>query len=184
MALKELARGRRAAREVARALRAAIEKVIEKSRALEQLSELENRIDSVFGRAPAPSARAPAPTPPAASPEESEDIDLGPASAEEAENPGDLDADTDPIPPRAERSTAASGRARMIEVSPALEEFLKKIEAFVALVERGDMARAAVVAEDLRKAIESFDPRVYLPKLLAPYFRLLALRVEDLEPHW
>jgi hypothetical protein len=74
--------------------------------------------------------------------------------------------------------------ARMIEVSPALEDFLQKLAAFEQLIERGDMTKAAVVAEDVRRVVESFDPRVYLPNVLAPHFRLLASNVEELSPFW
>lgn len=178
-----------AAREAAKELRTAIEKVVVKSRSVEQLSELENRIESVFGRAPAPSAPASAPSAPApsaetpASTDESDVPDLGPPSAEEPEQPDDFADEIHPFSPGSS-GTGERLAARSIEISPALDAFLKKIDAFEALIERGDMSRASVVAADIRDAIETFDPRVYLPKLLAPYFRLLALHIDDIASSW
>jgi hypothetical protein len=46
------------------------------------------------------------------------------------------------------------------------------------------MAKAAVVAYDVRRALEGFDPKVYLPKLLSSYFSVLSTHVDQLAPHW
>ena len=72
----------------------------------------------------------------------------------------------------------------MIEVSPALARFILKLEAFAGLVERGEMGKAAIVARDIKAAVDDFDPRVYLPALLAPHFRLLSAHIEAIAPHW
>lgn len=61
---------------------------------------------------------------------------------------------------------------------------LRKLEAFEALVKRGDMGKAAVVAQDIDACVQSFDPRVYLPKLFMPYFRLLSANIGSIAPHW
>ena len=51
-------------------------------------------------------------------------------------------------------------------------------------MDRGDYARAAIVASDINRIVESFDPRVYLPRLFAGFYRRLAGGVGDLSPHW
>jgi hypothetical protein len=68
--------------------------------------------------------------------------------------------------------------------SPALRTFLDKLGAFAALMERGDYSRAAIIASDINHIVEHFDPRVYLPRLLSPYFRRLSAGVDELSPHW
>ncbi len=149
-------------------LRGAIEKMIERPRATEQLSELENRIDTFFYREPAPEPAPPAPAQPEAS-----------AGAEKIAEPA-------PAPREAPRQpeTQPEPKTRMIEVSPALEQFMRKLEAFERLVARGDMNKAAIVADDVRRTVENFNPRVFLPKLLTPHYRLLAGCIGDLTSHW
>ena len=68
--------------------------------------------------------------------------------------------------------------------SPALRLFRDKMAAFAVLMERGDFARAAVVAGDINTVIDHFDPRIYLPRLLSPYFKRLASGVGNLAPYW
>ena len=85
-----------------------------------------------------------------------------------------------PSPPRPRPRELAT----TIEVSPAMATFLTKIRAFEVLVERGDLVRAAVVADDLRRTIEQFDPRVYLPQLFVRHFSLLSEHISTLAPMW
>jgi hypothetical protein len=68
--------------------------------------------------------------------------------------------------------------------SPALRLLRDKIAGFEALMERGDHARAAIVASDITRIVESFDPRVYLPRLFAGFYRRMASGAEELAPHW
>ncbi len=68
--------------------------------------------------------------------------------------------------------------------SPALRTFLDKLGAFATLMDRGDYPRAAIIASDINHIVEHFDPRVYLPRLLSPYFRRLSAGVDELSPHW
>lgn len=88
-----------------------------------------------------------------------------------------------PLPPaRVER---AVGRAASDEDdAPAMRLLRQKLAAFQELASRGDLARAAIVARDLERVIEHFDPRVYLPRLFAPFFRRLASSGEALTPFW
>ncbi|MGK3983870.1 type VI secretion system protein IglI family protein [Sorangium sp. So ce136] len=71
-----------------------------------------------------------------------------------------------------------------IPTSPALKLLLQKLRAFETLVERGELQKAAIVAHDVRRTVESFDPKVYLPSLFSSYFARLAAHVDELSPHW
>ena len=55
----------------------------------------------------------------------------------------------------------------------------RKMRAFAELVEAGENARAALVADDINTIIGSFDPLLYFPKLFSDYMRLLALHTRD-----
>jgi hypothetical protein len=50
-----------------------------------------------------------------------------------------------------------------LEHSPALDQLLRKLDAFDMLVECEDFSRASLVASDVLHVIEHFDPLVYLP---------------------
>lgn len=101
----------------------------------------------------------------------------------EDEEPEDED-EPEPPEPAVSRGRPGHSAAITIEVSPALAQLLRRIEAFQALVDRDEIARAAVVAHDLQRAIDAFDPRRYLPGILAAYCGLLSARIEDIAPCW
>jgi hypothetical protein len=84
----------------------------------------------------------------------------------------------------ARRASDYEEEATTLTVSPALQHFVRKLEAFEHLVSSGNLAKAAIVAHDIRSVIAAFDPMIYLPNLLAPHFRLLSNNVEDLSPYW
>jgi hypothetical protein len=127
--------------------------------------------------APPPSAPAPAskpaapaatrkptrPPPPAPPP---------PSAPAPAAAPDDAPAKLAPVPDKLE-----------VAVSPALQLLLQKLQAFAILVDRGELQKAAVVARDLEKVLAAFDPKVYLPALLSPYFARLSAHVDDLAPY-
>lgn len=69
-----------------------------------------------------------------------------------------------------------------IRASPALHQLALRIQLFTRLIEQQAVTHAAVVAEELQRALDRFDPRVYIPTLLAPYLSTLADSSEDLEP--
>ncbi|WP_437580601.1 type VI secretion system protein IglI family protein [Sorangium sp. So ce887] len=163
----------RACLEAAAAFEAAAAERIASPRCIVELAGLKTRIELCLQRMP---QREPPPEPVAA-PE---------AGADAAAK--DVDADAGAAPPAAgiepsEPAPQAPG-ARMIQVSPALERFIRKLEAFAGLVEQGEMGKAAIVARDIKAAVDDFDPRVYLPALLAPHFRLLSTHIEAIAPHW
>ncbi|GAB4556958.1 MAG: hypothetical protein Tsb0020_00650 [Haliangiales bacterium] len=88
-------------------------------------------------------------------------------------------------PATRQRASAAPGAGDLdSEEAPAMQLLRRKLRAFETLVERQDVAKAAIVASDLREIVQNFDPVVYLPKLFASYFRLLAASVDELLPYW
>jgi hypothetical protein len=113
-------------------------------------------ITAIEAAAPAPKASEPRPRPASAS---------APAPAGSVEAPAPV-PDTLPL-----------------AVSPALRLLLRKLAAFETLVGRGDLLRAAIVSSDLQRALETFDPKLYIPSLLASYFATLSQRVDDVTPH-
>jgi len=159
------------------ALAAAIDAVLESPQSGRELVALRVRTEAVFQRLPPPPPPAPAPA--LAQPEPEPE----PAEAEEAD---DFHDEPPPSPARVdqEMTSHSAPPPRTIEVSAALEQFIRKLEAFDLLVRRGEMGKAAIVAQDVRRVVERFDPRVYLPALLAPHFRLLSSHIGDIAPHW
>lgn len=69
-----------------------------------------------------------------------------------------------------------------LAASLPLRKLARTIQRFVQLVEQEDFVAAAVVAAEVQGAIEHFDPRLYLPAVLTPYFTTLASSSDELEP--
>jgi hypothetical protein len=108
-----------------------------------------------------------------------------PASTHEPELEGAFsDVAREETPRFARRASDYEGDGATLRVSPALRQFIRKLEAFEYLVSSGALAKAAIVAHDIRNVIAAFDPMVYLPDLLAPHFRLLSVNVDELSPYW
>ncbi|MFP2908789.1 type VI secretion system protein IglI family protein [Pyxidicoccus sp. 3LFB2] len=104
-----------------------------------------------------------------------------------ASEPASEPAPTAPAePPPANAAPAPSAPTREsgpgLPISPALVLLLRKLEAFGALLERGELAKAGVVATDVLGTVEHFDPRVYLPALFTPFFSGLSTHAQALEP--
>ncbi|HWN67037.1 MAG TPA: type VI secretion system protein IglI family protein [Haliangium sp.] len=102
------------------------------------------------------------------------------AAATPAQTPAAVPAQT----PAAGAPDTAPTIGMHAAMSSAMHVLLRKLRGFEALVERGDMDRAAVVASDIKQIIESFDPLVYLPALFSTYFKLLHRSMNELMPHW
>jgi hypothetical protein len=79
-------------------------------------------------------------------------------------------------PPRAGDEPVAAG-------SPALTVLQAKLAGFQTLVARRELARAAVVAGDLRATLASFDPITYFPSMFAAYFKTLHQVIDELGPY-
>jgi hypothetical protein len=67
--------------------------------------------------------------------------------------------------------------------SPALSSLRHKLHGFEVLVQRGEFAKAAIIARDVQRIIEQFDPVEFLPSLFAGYFRAMNQRLNELSPH-
>ncbi len=166
----------------AEALTQTITAVIESPQSVRELAALRVRCEGVFQRVPPPPPPPPAPPP---APEEAAPSEPPAAPIEEAADDPDID-EPSASEPRSDREKPypSAPPPRTIEVSAALDHFIRKLEAFDLLVSRGEMGKAAIVAQDVRRVVERFDPRVYLPALLAPHFRLLSSHIDDIAPHW
>jgi len=67
--------------------------------------------------------------------------------------------------------------------SPALVALRAKLRGFQDLVARGELAKAAVVASDVRALLANFDPVVFFPAIFAGYFKALHHVVDELTPY-
>lgn len=80
------------------------------------------------------------------------------------------------------QDTAPKEIMPMLPISPALGLLMRKLQGFNALVDGGDFLKASVVASDVLATLEHFDPRIYLPALLTPFFTRLSTHAQDMEP--
>jgi hypothetical protein len=85
----------------------------------------------------------------------------------------------------AERATVRAkdvqGGSITIEGSPALLQLVRRIQAFQTLCKRGELRKAAVVADSVLTTLDAFDPRVFFPSLFLPFFSLLSENAEEIE---
>lgn len=149
--------------ELALQLREVIHQLVETPRALQHLSDLIGRLERHFNRLPVPATETP---------DREDDADEPEPEPEEPEPPV-------VVMPRARLGEPPA----VIDSSPRLEGLKRKIALFQRLIERGDLPRAAIVADDLGRIVDDLDPRLYLPRLLAPHYRRLGKHAEELEPH-
>lgn len=73
-------------------------------------------------------------------------------------------------------------RVELLAAQPFLD-LCRKLAAFEALVKKGQLEKAALVAEDVAAHVEAFDPRVHFPDLFAGYARLFAKHAVALQEH-
>jgi hypothetical protein len=169
------------------ALRDALIEALETPQSKDPLSELDARIRMHFDRVPAPAKPAPRPAPEPepepepATPDESsaEEREEPSPDAEESKESAPEDRDEQPRSPDTGHAPAGT-----IAVSPAFAQLLRKIDAVGALLSRGDTERAAVIADDVRRTLKQFDPKVFFPDVFLPYFRLLSENIDEISPHW
>jgi hypothetical protein len=95
-------------------------------------------------------------------------------------------------------AVAAAGRARtgdrpvragspdevLVVGSPALATLQAKLRGFQDLVARGELAKAAVVASDVRAVLANFDPVTFFPAMFAAYFKALHRAIDELAPYF
>lgn len=100
---------------------------------------------------------------------------------------GDPPAASPPASGRRVRSgmdRASSSDAAIVAGSPALAALQAKLRGFQALVARGELAKAAVVASDVRAVLAAFDPVAFFPSMFAAYFKALHQVVDELAPYF
>lgn len=95
----------------------------------------------------------------------------------------------EPPPPAAVEAPAAGGPvasgaaptqgAPMVEASYRMLELQARLAAFETLMARGDVAKAALVADDVMEVMAHFDPRLYLPRLFAGFFAAMSRRTDE-----
>lgn len=85
-----------------------------------------------------------------------------------------------PAPPRPPLSGFLSPSA--VQASRKLVQLAEQIDLFCGLVRQGQYLHAAVIGTEVQAALDRFDPRAYLPAVLAPYFRALAAHRKELVP--
>jgi hypothetical protein len=89
-------------------------------------------------------------------------------------------------PAEAEKPAAGAGAASSngtyggIEGSYHLEQLKRKIQAFEVLIGKKDYNRACVVATDIAGIVDTFDPRVYFPKLFTNFYKLSMQNLDNL----
>jgi hypothetical protein len=120
-----------------------------------------------------------APTPPALESEptplpQPEALPARPAPVEAVEEPPILS-------PQLPQAMPPKDSMPMLPISPALELLMRKLQGFNTLVDGGDFLKASVVASDVLALLERFDPRVYLPALLTPFFTRLSTHAQEME---
>ena len=76
-----------------------------------------------------------------------------------------------------------SGRAE-IGVSPAYFELVQKLAAFQRLVDKRDILKASVVADDIMRTIDHFDPRTYFPDMFGDFSEKFSENIEVLSSFW
>lgn len=109
--------------------------------------------------------------------------EAGAADQEPAERPERPREETSPrkAARAAIRAEDGQGRSITIEGSPALLDLVRRIKAFESLTQRGELLKAAVVADSVLATLDAFDPRVFFPKLLLPFFSGLSEHAPELE---
>lgn len=171
--------------EVSSALREAINERLEGNElALGLLAELDERVRQHFSRRrPAPEPTPLGTLPPVAAPPELADEAEGETASGEHVAVPDEASPLDATVTSAAQPAPTPGRPAGItlQVSPAMAALVRKIEAFAALLERDDLERAAIIAQDLEGLLQAFDPRLYFPRLLGGHFQRLAGVIEEMQ---
>ena len=89
-----------------------------------------------------------------------------------------------PAGPAATPTQDGSRPALELVVSHRFLELRDKLRAFEVLIEKGEFRKAALVADDVQKIVEHFDPRSYFPDVFAGFSARLSKHIESLAEHW
>lgn len=69
-------------------------------------------------------------------------------------------------------------------ISKPMELLIKKLHTFSSLIENDEMTKAALLSDDIRTTLETFNPTLFFPKLFAPYLSLVAKHIDPLLSEW
>lgn len=78
----------------------------------------------------------------------------------------------------------SSGDGTMVDGSYHIQILQRKLKAFEILVQKEELAKASLVADDLAQIIANFDPTLYFPKMFSRYFALLSYKIEEISQFW
>ena len=114
-------------------------------------------------------------------------LTYSPPEPVQAESEQSADDDSDAAP-KAAFKTVAPG----IETSYHMALLLKKLAAFEQVLQNNKFPQAALLADDINHTLDTFDPKLYFPKLFETFVRLQVLNFEALtvyadqreDPQW
>ena len=69
-------------------------------------------------------------------------------------------------------------------ISKPMKLLIKKLHAFTTLIENNEMTKAALLSDDIRTTLASFNPTIFFPKLFSPYLSLVAKNIAPLLAEW
>jgi hypothetical protein len=72
----------------------------------------------------------------------------------------------------------------LVEGSQLMKELLRRLQVFAVLVENGEHFKASLVAMDIDKRLNEFDPMEYFPKLFSTYTRLMSQHIGTIASFW
>lgn len=101
---------------------------------------------------------------------------------EERQNQGE--AQLKSISEQKVEDTPCESRQENVLHSEAIQRLMLKLKTFEKLLKKKEHLKAAMVAQDVSKLIENFDPCLYFPKLFTEYFALLAKHASILSEEW
>jgi hypothetical protein len=86
------------------------------------------------------------------------------------------------VSPTAPSNASEHGTPRMLTIplSAPMQQLLRKLAAFNQLVKLAKFRQAAIVYNDIKRSIEKFDPRIYLPSLFGEYFSNIVAHAQSL----
>lgn len=67
-----------------------------------------------------------------------------------------------------------TGESVSLPLSPALRALMRQLDGFLLLLQKGQMKRAAILYREIKRQIDGFDPRFYLPSLFGAFYAQLA----------
>jgi hypothetical protein len=88
-----------------------------------------------------------------------------------------------PTEPAKSVSSKAEGMP-MVEGSIHMKELMRRLQVFAMLVEKEEHFKASLVAMDIEKRLENFEPMAYFPKVFSTYTRLMSQNIGLVSSFW